>query len=103
VLLVLDAVSLMELSECEEDHRVGGVRQAPFARSILLAVLIYAHGHGILSSRAIKRLCRRGAGYRPIVCEPVPDYTVSGGYASGISISPRQCSRRCCGFAPIPG
>jgi hypothetical protein len=40
--LVLDAVSLMELSEDEGDHRVGGVRQAPFAPSILLALVIYA-------------------------------------------------------------
>jgi hypothetical protein len=40
--LVLDAMSLMELSEDKEDQRVGGVRQAPFAPSVLLALLIYA-------------------------------------------------------------
>jgi hypothetical protein len=40
--LVLDAVSLMELSEHEEDQRVGGVGQAPFAPSVLLALLIHA-------------------------------------------------------------
>jgi hypothetical protein len=40
--LVLDAVSLMELSEDEGDHRVGGVGQALFAPSVLLALLIYA-------------------------------------------------------------
>jgi hypothetical protein len=44
--LLLDAVSPMELSEDEEDHRVGGVGQAPFALSMLLAVLLHAHGHG---------------------------------------------------------
>jgi hypothetical protein len=32
--LVLDAVSLMELLEDEEDQRVGGVGQAPFAPSM---------------------------------------------------------------------
>jgi hypothetical protein len=32
--LVPDAVSLMDLSEYEEDHRVGGVGQAPFAPSM---------------------------------------------------------------------
>jgi hypothetical protein len=32
--LVLDAVSLMDLSENEEDHRVSGVGQAPFAPSM---------------------------------------------------------------------
>jgi hypothetical protein len=30
----------------------------------------------VKSSRAIERLCRRDAGYRSIVCEPVPDHTV---------------------------
>jgi hypothetical protein len=44
--LVLDAVSLMDLSQDEEDHRVGGAGQAPFAPSMLLAVLLHAHGHG---------------------------------------------------------
>jgi hypothetical protein len=35
-------MSLMELSEDKEDQRVGGVGQAPFAPSMLLALLIYA-------------------------------------------------------------
>lgn len=74
--LVLDAVSLMDLSEYEEEHRVGGVGQAPFAPSMLLALLIYAYSHGVKSSRAIERLCRRDAGYRYIVSEHVPDHTV---------------------------
>jgi transposase len=74
--LVLDAVSLMDLSKFEEEHRVGGVGQAPFAPSMLLALLIYAYSCGVKSSRAIERLCRRDAGYRYIVCEHVPDHTV---------------------------
>jgi hypothetical protein len=40
--LVLDVVSLMDLSQDEEDHRVGGAGQAPFAPSVLLALLIHA-------------------------------------------------------------
>jgi len=74
--LVLDAVSLMDLSGFEAEHRVGGVGQAPFVPSMLLALLIYAYSHGVRSSRAIERLCRRDAGYRYIVCEHVPDHTV---------------------------
>jgi hypothetical protein len=31
----------------------------------------------VTSRRAIERLCRRDAGYRSIVCEHVPDHTVS--------------------------
>jgi transposase len=74
--LVLDAVSLMDLSKYEEEHRVGGVGQAPFAPSMLLSLLIYAYSHGVKSSRAIERLCRRDAGYRYIVGEHVPDHSV---------------------------
>jgi hypothetical protein len=40
--LVLDALSLMELSEDKEDPEVGSVGQAPVALSMLLAVLIQA-------------------------------------------------------------
>lgn len=74
--LVLDAVSLMDLSKYEEEHRVGGVGRAPFAPSMLLSLLIYAYSHGVKSSRAIERLCRRDAGYRYIVSEHVPDHSV---------------------------
>jgi transposase len=74
--LVLDAVSLMDLSKYEEEHRVGGVGRAPFAPSMLLSLLIYAYSHGVKSSRAIERLCRRDAGYRYIVGEHVPDHSV---------------------------
>jgi transposase len=73
---VLDAVSLMQLLEDEDNRRVGGVGQAPFAPSMLLALLIHDHSHGVTSSRAIERLCRRDAGYRSIVCGHVPDHTV---------------------------
>jgi hypothetical protein len=44
---------------------------------MLLALVIPAHGHGVLSSRAIERFCRRDAGERSILCAPVPDHTVS--------------------------
>jgi transposase len=74
--LIVDAVSLMDLSEFEAGHKLGGAGQAPFAPRLLLAVLIYAYSHGVRSSRAIERLCGRDAGYRFIVGEHVPDHTV---------------------------
>jgi len=43
---------------------------------MLLALLIYAYSHGVRSSRAIERLCRRDAGYRFIVGDDVPDHSV---------------------------
>jgi hypothetical protein len=60
--LVLDAVSLMDLSGFEAEHRVGGVGQAPFVPSMLLALPIDAYSHGVRLSRAIERLCRPDAG-----------------------------------------
>ncbi len=74
--LVVDAVGLMDLSEFEATCKVGGAGQPPFAPAMLLALLIYAYGHGVRSSRAIERLCRRDAGYRFIVGQDVPDHTV---------------------------
>jgi transposase len=72
--LILDAVSLMDVSAFEAVHKLGGAGQAPFAPSMLLSVLIYAYSHGVRSSRAIERLCGRDAGYRFIVGEYVPDH-----------------------------
>src|SRR5215218_1812147 len=74
--LILEAVALMDLSAFEAAHKLGGAGQAPFAPAMLLSVLIYAYSHGVRSSRAIERLCRRDAGYRFIVGEHVPDHTV---------------------------
>jgi transposase len=74
--LIVDAVSLMDLSAFEAQHKLGGAGQAPFAPAMLLAVLIYAYSHGVRSSRAIERLCGRDAGYRFLVAEHVPDHTV---------------------------
>lgn len=74
--LIVDAVGLMDLSAFEKTYKVGHAGQPPFAPAVLLALLIYAYSHGIRSSRAIERLCRRDAGYRFIVGEDVPDHTV---------------------------
>ena len=74
--LIIDAVSLLDLSGFEAQHRVGGAEQAPFAPSLLLTVLVYAYSHGVRSSRAIERLCGREAGYRFIVGEHGPDHSV---------------------------
>jgi transposase len=74
--LVPDAVSLMDRSADEEDHRVGSVGEAPCAPSMLVAVLIHAHGRGVTANQAIERLCRRDAGCRSIVCAHVSDHTV---------------------------
>ncbi len=45
--LILDAVTLMDLSAFEVAHKLGGAGQAPFAPSLLLSVLIYARGGSV--------------------------------------------------------
>src|SRR4051812_31000588 len=67
--LIVDAVSLMDLSGFEAQHKLGGAGQAPFAPRMLLTVLVHAYSHGERSSRAIERLCGRDAGYRFIIGE----------------------------------
>jgi len=74
--LVVDAVELMDLSGFEATSKMGRAGQPPFAPAMLLALLIYAYSHGVRSSRAVERLCRRDAGYRFIVGHEVPDHTV---------------------------
>ena len=74
--VVVDAVGLMDLNDFEATCKVGRAGQPPFAPAMLLALLIYAYSHGVRSSRAIERLCRRDAGYRFIVGDDVPDHSV---------------------------
>lgn len=74
--LIVDAVDGMDLGGFEASCKVGRAGQAPFAPAMILALLIYGYSHGIRSSRAIERLCRRDAGYRFIVGDDVPDHTV---------------------------
>jgi transposase len=74
--LIIDAVGMMDLARFLDFHKIGRAGDAPFHPRVLLALLIYAYSHGIRSSRAIERLCRRDAGYRFIVGDDVPDHTV---------------------------
>ena len=74
--LIVEAVSMMDLSKFEASYKLGGAGKAPFAPQMLLALLIYAYSQGVRSSRAIERLCHRDAGYRFIVGDAIPDHTV---------------------------
>ena len=74
--LIVDAVSLMDLSAFLKEYKVGRAGNAPFAPSVLLSLLIYAYSFGIRSSRTIEKLCERDVGYRFIVGNQIPDHTV---------------------------
>lgn len=74
--LIVDAVSMMDLSSFHEEYRVGKAGKAPFEPRVLLSLLIYAYSFGFRSSRAIERLCQRDVGFRFIVGDLMPDHTV---------------------------
>lgn len=74
--LIIDAVSLMDLSAFHDGYKVGKAGNAPFAPRVLLSLLIYAYSFGFRSSRAIERLCERDVGFRFIVGDQIPDHTV---------------------------
>ena len=74
--LLLDVVTLMELTAFEAHYTKRGTGAPPFAPSMMVCVLIYAYANGHRSSRKIERLCERDAGFRMIVGHEVPDHTV---------------------------
>ena len=74
--LIVDAVSLMDLSAFLKEYKVGKAGNAPFAPSVLLSLLIYAYSFGCRSSRRIEALCERDVGFRFIVGNQIPDHTV---------------------------
>ncbi|MBF0560629.1 MAG: transposase [Alphaproteobacteria bacterium] len=74
--LIVDAVSLMDLSAFRKEYKVGKAGNAPFEPRLLLSLLIYAYSIGVRSSRGIERLCWRDAGFRFIVGDQIPDHTV---------------------------
>ncbi len=74
--LLLDVVTLMELTAFEAHYTKRGTGAPPFAPSMTVCVLIYAYANGHRSSRKIERLCERDAGFRMIVGHEVPDHTV---------------------------
>jgi len=74
--LIVEAVSLMDLSAFRKEYKVGGAGNAPFEPRMLLALLLYAYSFGVRSSRAIERLCERDVGFRFIVGDQIPDHTV---------------------------
>ena len=49
---MVDAVGLMDPSKFEAAREVGGAGRPPFAPAVLLALMVYAHSHGVRPSRA---------------------------------------------------
>jgi len=74
--LLLDAIELMDLSAFEAHYTRRGTGAPAFSPSMMVCVLIYAYANGHRSSRRIKRLCERDAGFRMIVGDEAPDHSV---------------------------
>lgn len=72
---VLDVVERVDTSGLHERHRNDGAGRRAYDPDMLLALLIYAYGTGIRSSRQIERLCEVDVAFRVIAANTVPDHT----------------------------
>lgn len=72
--IVVDAVDQLDLSAIEESYNQEGDGRSAIDPSAMLATLIYAYAHKILSSRQIEILCRSRVEFRWISGQAMPDH-----------------------------
>jgi transposase len=83
VWMVLDVVASLDLKGFRRKAKLGGAGRAPIDPGMLLALLIYAYGHGQRSSRQIERLCETDVAFRVISGNDAPDHTVIARFRAG--------------------
>ncbi|MGH9120387.1 MAG: transposase [Acidimicrobiales bacterium] len=78
VWLVLDVVSMMDLSAFHARHRNDGAGRAAYDPAMMLALLLYAYCVGLRSSRRIARACRGDLAFMVICADVVPEHDAIG-------------------------
>ena len=71
---VLDVVAAIDTSGFHVRHPNDGVGRPAYDPDMMLALLFYAYGMGVRSSRRIEALCRTDAAFRVIAAGVVPDH-----------------------------
>ena len=71
---VIDAVAGMDLLGFYGAYRENGQGRAAYEPSVVVALILYAFGTGVRSSRGIERHCRQDVAYRVITGNLVPDH-----------------------------
>lgn len=94
VWFVLDIVDQLDLSALHAVSKRGGVGRAGYHPDVLVAVLIYAYMHGLLSSRGIERACTSDVAYMVACGRDVPDHTVIARFRQVHQAALKTYSRR---------
>ena len=71
---VLDVVDQLDLQPFLKASRADGHGRAAYAPGLLLAVLLYAYGTGIRSSRQLERRCTEDIAFRVLSANSTPDH-----------------------------
>ena len=74
-LILLDLVSLLDLSPLFKEHREDGQGAAFYHPEIMIGLIIHSYFHGVRSSRQIEMKCRYDVGYRIVTRNSCPDHT----------------------------
>jgi transposase len=74
-LILLDLVSLLDLSPLFKKHREDGQGAAFYHPEIMVGLIIYSYFDGVRSSRQIETKCRYDVGYRIVTRNSLPDHT----------------------------
>ena len=72
--IVVDAVDQLDLSAIEGSYNPHGDGRSAIDPAAMLATLIHAYAHKVLSSRQIKILCRKRVEFRWISGQTMPDH-----------------------------
>lgn len=78
VWLVLDVVSMVDLSAFHARHPNDGVGRPAYDPAMMLALLLYAYCVGLRSSRRIARACRCDLAFMVICADVVPEHDAIG-------------------------
>lgn len=74
-LILLDLVSILDLSALYKEHREDGQGAAFYDPEIMIGLVIYSYFNGVRSSRQIETKCRYDVGYRILTHNSLPDHT----------------------------
>lgn len=73
--IIIDIVSVLDLSEIYSAHREDGQGAAFYHPEIMTGIAIYSYVRGARSSREIEQLCKYDVGYRIVSRNSYPDHT----------------------------
>jgi transposase len=80
----------LDTSAFREGRRLGGAGRAGYDPDVLLTLLVWGWLQGVLSSRALERLCGRDLSFRAICAGDVPDHVTIARFRQGFAEAAEQ-------------